>query len=275
MWDILLVSEKSWNYVLFPSPLFLDGIIHVCMFPCTYMYDHVYAHTHTHIHTHTQCHVMDTHSYTHIHVHTHTHTHIHTHDGQTHIHTRYAYTYTHIRIHTHTRTHTYTHVHIHTHTYTCDGDTHTHTHTHTQEHENDKTVDEAYICLKLAYLMKYEPPNIVEYFGAAMLADRNLIQLFMELVPGEFELWTLDSLSIHNYRYWFEPWYMPLTNLSLPLQLVSHFSPPPSPFSLSPRLPLQVWPSESGNCPPFCLPALWGRWLPPPQTKDCPLRHQT
>ena len=54
--------------------------------------------------------------------------------------------------------------------------------------ETDKTVDEAYICLKLSCLTKYEPPNIVEYFGAAMLPyspQRGLVQLFLELMPSK------------------------------------------------------------------------------------------
>ena len=65
-----------------------------------------------------------------------------------------------------------------------------------QGKENDKTVDEAYICLKLAYLMKYEPPNIVEYFGAAMLPqpNHNKIQLFLELMPCKYVSLCFSSL---------------------------------------------------------------------------------
>ena len=57
-----------------------------------------------------------------------------------------------------------------------------------QEKEDVKTLDEAYICLKLACLTKNAPPNIVEYFGAAMLPSHthpSTIQLFLELMPSE------------------------------------------------------------------------------------------
>ena len=55
-----------------------------------------------------------------------------------------------------------------------------------QESENAKSLDEAYVCLKLAYELNVSR-HIAEYFGAAMLPNfsQNIIQLFMEIMPSE------------------------------------------------------------------------------------------
>lgn len=62
-----------------------------------------------------------------------------------------------------------------------------------QGKEDLKTLDEAYICLKLACLIKNAPPNIVEYFGAAMLPRPSTIQLFLELMPSKCEHGSIGS----------------------------------------------------------------------------------
>jgi len=55
-----------------------------------------------------------------------------------------------------------------------------------QEKHDVKMLDEAYICLKLASLTINSHPNIVEYFGAAVVPSRPMtIQLFLELMPGK------------------------------------------------------------------------------------------
>ncbi len=57
-----------------------------------------------------------------------------------------------------------------------------------QELENDKSLDEAYVCLKLAYEFNVSR-NIVEYFCAALLPGYShkpsIVQLFMEIMPSE------------------------------------------------------------------------------------------
>lgn len=58
-----------------------------------------------------------------------------------------------------------------------------------QELENDKSLDEAYVCLKLAYEFNVSR-NIVEYFSAALLPSYSIspsiVQLFMEIMPSEW-----------------------------------------------------------------------------------------
>ena len=56
-----------------------------------------------------------------------------------------------------------------------------------QETENKTTLSEAFICLKLARLVRDAPPNIVEFFGASIVPyyNGNNLQLFLELMPGE------------------------------------------------------------------------------------------
>lgn len=54
--------------------------------------------------------------------------------------------------------------------------------------ENKKTLDETFICLKLAMLVRDAPLNIVEFFGASILPQydgNNRLQLFLELMPGK------------------------------------------------------------------------------------------
>jgi len=49
-------------------------------------------------------------------------------------------------------------------------------------------LDEAYVCLKLAYEFNVSR-NIVEYFSAALLPGRlgpSIVQLFMEIMPSEW-----------------------------------------------------------------------------------------
>jgi len=76
-----------------------------------------------------------------------------------------------------------------------------------QEKEDVKTLDEAYICLKLACLTRSAPPNIVEYFGAAMLPSHpSTIQLFLELMPSclqgyIFKCGPLSVEKVHHYAY--------------------------------------------------------------------------
>ena len=70
-----------------------------------------------------------------------------------------------------------------------------------------KSLDEAYICLKLACLVKNAPPNIIEYFGAAMLPSRpSTIQLFLEFMPSKYEPCTGSVNVVYiayivNYTY--------------------------------------------------------------------------
>ncbi len=76
-----------------------------------------------------------------------------------------------------------------------------------EEAENDKSLDEAYICLKLANELNVSM-NITEYFGAAMLPDRNrnTIQLFMEIMPTSMQAYTfrngpLTMSDVHHFSY--------------------------------------------------------------------------
>ena len=58
-----------------------------------------------------------------------------------------------------------------------------------QEKEDTKTLDKAYVCMKLSYLSNASP-NIVDCYCAAMqpkeynLRRMSLIQVFMELMPS-------------------------------------------------------------------------------------------
>ena len=58
-----------------------------------------------------------------------------------------------------------------------------------QEKEDHKTLDEAFVCMKLSYLSNASQ-NIVDYYCAALLPKEynlrrmSLIQVFMEMVPG-------------------------------------------------------------------------------------------
>lgn len=81
-----------------------------------------------------------------------------------------------------------------------------------QEMEGEKTLDEAYICLKLAHDLNVTR-NIVEYFGAAMLPSfsGNLVQLFMEIMPSE---WVSNgsgrSQNLYSSCFFFSPPILPL-----------------------------------------------------------------